>query len=143
LRRNLSINDCQVNVAVEQVAIAYDGAPTVAFSLGETSVSGRIDNTATGLQRIEVPARTVSALVASHDLRDFSLVSDIEGVEWQILRKDRDCLAKARLIIMETHDNPVFGRWTDLIEALTGTGLFRLIDRHGPVVVLAGAGYPG
>jgi len=136
LRRNLSINRCDTNVDVIEAAISYDPGETVSFALGESSVSGRVAADAGSLPTIEVPACTLSQLIERHDLTDFALVSDIEGVEWRILKNDLDALASARMIVMETHDSPGNGSYEDLIAALQKTGRFDLIDRHGPVVVL-------
>jgi FkbM family methyltransferase len=136
LRCNLEINGCAAGVEVIEAAISYDGGDTVSFALGESSVSGRIAADAGSLPTIEVPAVTLGQLIERHGLTDFALVSDIEGVEWRILKNDLDALACARMIVMETHDSPDNGTYEDLISALTATGRFDLIDRHGPVVVL-------
>jgi FkbM family methyltransferase len=136
LRRNLAINHCDANVDVIEAAISYDPGDTVSFALGESSVSGRVAADAGSLPTIEVPACTLSQLIERHNLTDFALVSDIEGVEWRILKNDLEALASARMIVMETHDSPGNGSYEDLIVALQATGRFDLIDRHGPVVVL-------
>lgn len=136
LRRNLEINGCAIGVDVIEAAISYDGGDTVSFALGESSVSGRIAADAGSMPTIEVPALTLGQLIERHGLTDFALVSDIEGVEWRILKNDLDALAKARMIVMETHDSPGNGSYEELVAALIATGRFDLIDRHGPVVVL-------
>jgi len=137
LRENLEINGCAGNAEVIQVAISYDDSKTVSFALGESSVSGRLAADAPHLPTIEVTAQTLSGIVEAHGLTDFCLVSDIEGIEWRMLRNDLDCLSRARLIIMETHDSTGFGGYEDLIAELLATGRFTLIDRHGPVIALA------
>jgi FkbM family methyltransferase len=135
LRRNLDLNGCSHNATIEQVAIAYGGAPSIRFSLGASSVSGRVA-TEEDTDSIEVPTTTLAALVDRHDLGTFALVSDIEGIEWSMLRNDRATIERADTIIMETHDNAEFGRFPDLIAELSGLAGFQLVDRHGPVVVL-------
>jgi FkbM family methyltransferase len=136
LRRNLAINDCARGVEVIEAAISYGGGDTVQFALGERSDSGRIAADAGGLPTIEVPAVTLAQLIDRHDLIDFALVCDIEGVEWRIVEHDLEALAKARVIVMETHGIPEHGSHDDLIAAILATGRFTLLDRYGPVVVL-------
>ena len=136
LRRNLAINDCARGVEIVEAAISYAGGATVQFALGERSDSGRIAADASGLPTIEAPVVTLSQLIERHGLTDFALVCDIEGVEWRIVEHDLDALAKARLIIMETHGVPGHGSHDDLVAAIVATGRFGLLDRYGPVVVL-------
>lgn len=136
LQRNLLLNDCARNVHIEQVAVAYGAGDTVAFDLGETSVSGCLSTHGSSQASVEVRAVTLSELIDAHELRDFCLVSDIEGVEGRMIAEDMEGLAQARLIIMETHDNPEFRTYENTISQLKMSGLFRLIDRHGPIVVL-------
>lgn len=136
LRRNLALNGCETNTTVAEVAISYGGGDTVAFAMGESSVSGRIASEAPDLQTVQVPARTLSGLLDEHGITDFALISDIEGVEWQILRHDLDALARARIIIMETHDSREHGTHQQLVATLLDSGRFRLLDSHGPVVAL-------
>ncbi|HEX4695913.1 FkbM family methyltransferase [Sphingomonas sp.] len=136
LRRNLAINHCDNNVEVIETAISYDPGETVSFALGESSVSGRIAADGGSLPTIEVPACTLGQLIKRHGLTNFALVSDIEGVEWRILQHDLDALARARMIVMETHKFSPYGTYDDLIAALLATGRFSLRDRHGPVIVL-------
>lgn len=133
LKRNLDLNNCGEGVIVEPVAVAYQAGDHVAFSLGETSVSGRVG---TGGTKIKVAAVTLSQLIERHALDDFSLVSDVEGIEWEMLSHDIDALARARVIIVETHDHPIYGSWQQLIDRLLATRRFRLLDRHGCVLVL-------
>ena len=135
LQRNLSLNNCAENVSIERVAIAYGDEDFIRFELGETSVSGRLADE-NSRATISVPATRLSALVRAHDLTNFCLVCDIEGVEWQILREDLPALAAARIIIMETHDLSNFGTYQNFIDEILATGQFRLINQHGPVVVL-------
>lgn len=135
LSRNLKLNDCECNSIVEHKAISYSGDPTVSFGLGETSVSGRIAEHGAGLDTVEVEATTLSKLLQTHNLKDYCLVSDIEGVEWQIVAHDFEALANARVIVMETHDVAEYGKFQKLIEHITASGIFDHVDLHGAVAV--------
>ena len=135
LKRNLELNACDFNVTVENKAISYSGATEVAFSLGESSVSGRIAEFGPGLDQVSVPAISLSRLVQEQGFNDFCLVSDIEGVEWHIVRHDLAALAKAKVIVMELHETREHGSVAQLISEILATKLFRLVDSHGSVCV--------
>ena len=138
LERNLALNGCATNVSVERTAIAYGGAAHIDFELGETSVSGRIAEKSSGAT-ISVPAMPLSVLVGRHGLDEFSLVCDIEGVEWEILREDKAALARAATIIIEAHDRAGFGGYEAFFSELAATGLFTLAGQHGAVAVFSRA----
>jgi len=135
LRGNLARNGCDRNIDVVETAISY-GGDTVSFGLGETSVSGRVALPGSTLDTIEVPATTLGKLVDRFALRDFAVVSDIEGVEWQIVENDLDTLKRARVLVLELHDSDGYGSYQDLLAKLLATQAFELIDQYGPVVVL-------
>ncbi|WP_066823970.1 FkbM family methyltransferase [Sphingomonas mali] len=136
LRRNVAINYCQANVEVIEMAIRCDSDKTMSFAMGERSVSGRVTPDAGSPPTIGVPARTLSQLIERHNLSNFASVSDIERVEWRILKNGLEALASARMIALEKYDSPGNCSHEDLIAALQATGRFDLIDRHGLVVIL-------
>ncbi|WP_066807266.1 FkbM family methyltransferase [Sphingomonas asaccharolytica] len=133
LRRNLELNGRR-DVVVEEVAIAY-GTDSVRFAIGPTSLGGRIDDSQRAGETIEVPAVTLAGLIEHHAFDDFCLVSDVEGVEWQILREDAAALTRARRIIIETHDRDGYGGYEAFLEELPRAIPFRQIDRYGCVAV--------
>jgi FkbM family methyltransferase len=141
LRRNLELNG-RHGVAVEEAAIAY-GTRHVRFAIGPTSLGGKIDDGKAQGETVEVPAVTLSELIERHSLDDFCLVSDVEGVEWQILREDAAALARARRIIIEAHDRDGYGGHEAFLDELPRAIPFRQVDRYGCVAVfdrIAGAG---
>lgn len=137
LRRNLALNGCEANVTICQQAIAYPGGGTIAFIEGETSVSGRIAEAGTALRTIDVPAVTLSTLLDRNGIADFCLVSDIEGVEWDIFAHDIDALSRARVIVLEMHAASGVESECAQIDTILATGLFDIIDSYGAVVALA------
>jgi FkbM family methyltransferase len=134
LKRNLELNGCDRGVVIEQCAIAY-GTDQVSFSPGASSYAGKLAEVGSEGNTIRVPAVTLSALVARHDIGHFCLVSDVEGVEWQFLREDPGALAGASRVILEAHDRAGYGSSDAFIEELVDSGMFRLIDRYGCVAV--------
>jgi FkbM family methyltransferase len=137
LETNLTNNRCADGVTIERTAISYSGDASVSFALGPSSVSGRLaDNSRADEQTVTVPAVTLSGLVQRHGFSRFSLVCDIEGVEWDILAQDQGVLAQAEVVIMELHARPGLETISAQVDRLLGLGLFELIDQHGPVVAL-------
>ena len=139
LRRNLVLNGCEQGTTVREVAIAYGGADTVQFTTGASSVSGRIaDANAIPGTVVEVPARTLRQVVVEAGVTEYALISDVEGVEWDVLDNDLDTLAGARVLIMETHARAGSGSHDAFIARLLATGRFTLLAQHGAVVALKG-----
>ncbi len=137
LEGNLKRNRCTDGVTIERTAISYSGESHVSFALGPSSVSGRLaDDSRPDEQTVTVPATTLSGLAERHGFERFALVCDIEGVEWDIFAADRDVLARAEMVIMELHARPGLDAIADQVRAVLDTGLFDLIDQHGPVVAL-------
>ena len=87
---------------------------------------------------VGVPALTLGEILRRTGIRNFDLVSDIEGAESAFLLQDPDALRECRRAVIELHDTTVDGRAvsiSELLEAATAAGL-RVIGRHGPVVGL-------
>lgn len=137
LEGNLARNGCADGVTIERAAISYSGDADVSFALGPSSVSGRLaDGNSPDEQTVTVPAITLSGLARRHGFERFALVCDIEGVEWDIFASDRGVLSRAEMVIMELHARPGLDTVASQVQAVLDTGLFDLIDQHGPVVTL-------
>lgn len=130
LRNNMRLNDCS-DVEVVEAAIDYGGSE-VSFAVGESAEQGRVGGRG---RMITVPTTNLSSLTAAYGFADFCIVSDIEGAEWNVLEYEKDVLENARLIIIETHYVPEHGEAAAFATALSNT--FELVDRYGPVLVLA------
>lgn len=142
LEGNLALNGCADKVEVVPKAIHYGESPTVSFGIGESTVAGRIDGGSAGLQQIEVPATTLGALVERVKGHRYALISDIEGLEWQVLGNDRAAVLNAAIVIMELHDSPEGKRWEDLAASLRADPELEVLDQHGSVVVFRAKGRP-
>jgi FkbM family methyltransferase len=137
LRRNVARNAPGHRVEVVHAAVAY-GRESVPFASGPTSVSGRVASGDAADTR-EVPARSLSRLLAEHAIGDFALVSDVEGAEAAVIEHDARALAACRQIVIELHETRHDGRRLtpdDLCRALVEVHGFRLRHRRGPVCVL-------
>jgi len=138
IKRNLDRNQMN-NVSIVQKAIDYTGQPTVRFEAHQ-SLSGHV-----GADGIEVPATTLSKLLADEEIEEYCLVSDVEGATIPMLVHDGAALAKCQMILIEMDKRPYGGkRWTaDDIEELILSYGFRKIDRHGPVAAFVRKDHQG
>lgn len=147
IEANLSSNCPGRAFAVLNRALDYEspGGTTRLRLWGDTSEShlGRLAHAADGASRaareVEVPSATIASLVRENGLRDYALISDVEGAEAGFVFADRAELDGCRQIIIELHDTEHAGRrlaWQDLLAELVGRFGFRVVDGFGPVQVL-------
>ncbi|MEN3977213.1 FkbM family methyltransferase [Emcibacter sp. SYSU 3D8] len=137
LRRTLEVNGCDANVFVEVAAIHYGPEEEVSFSVGRHSTDGRVRHAADGgVSVIRTPTVTLSRILRRHQVRDFSLIADIEGAEWGVIEHDLEAAAAAKIIIIELHTSSVGEDAEILLGRLLATGRFDLVDRYGNSCVL-------
>lgn len=144
IRKNLESNHPTRSVTVLNRAVDYESAPGVTrMQITEDTAGSRLDRFAGSetrtVEEVEVQAATISSLVAENDLRDYALVSDIEGAETGFIFADADELEGCKQIVIELHDTTYHGRelrWEDLLSELQGRFGFRVVDGFGPVHVL-------
>jgi FkbM family methyltransferase len=133
LRRNLDLNG-RSDAALVHAAIDYEnlGLNTVPFvGTGDTLVACVARDGAGE----EISRTTLRAVLATHGIGDFSLVSDIEGAEAGLIAEERDTLQRCRCAVLELHNTTYRGRELavpQLVAALEEMGL-RLVAEHFPV----------
>jgi FkbM family methyltransferase len=137
---SLAEANCRLNGFAERAtfisaAVDYENSE-VSFQRGAQAVWGRVDKTAASGNTITVPTTTVARLATQYGLRDFTLVMDIEGAEWEVLRHGdlegvRRILAELHAIKTPEATLPV----PDLLQEFEKSG-FRLVDRDRHCVVL-------
>ena len=143
LRKNLAANVTGHSVTIVHRAVDYRSDRTsVTFIRRATSMDGVIDGAIHGIHAndapgdvVQVPTCTLSALLEEHRIDEYSLISDIEGAEVGIIRRDAEALKRCRQIVIELHDTSKTESIETLREALVGDHGFRLVDRNGPVCV--------
>jgi hypothetical protein len=86
-------------VRVENLCIDYTGREHVDFGESYNSLVGRVGGRNRTLVR--VPAATFSEIVRRLELRDFALITDIEGGEADVLFNDPESLRGCRIIVTE------------------------------------------
>ena len=144
IQKNLESNHPGRKAVVLNRAVDYENAPgTTRMRITEDTAGSRLGRFAasetTTVQEIDVPASTVSKLVSENGLRDFVLISDIEGAEAGFIFADSSELDGCKQMIIELHDTKYQGRdlrWQDLLQELCSRFGFRVIDGFGPVQVL-------
>lgn len=120
-------------------AIAEEGVTEVAFDWSpEYTQEGSVAREGPG-GRLRVPAASLAAVITRHGLPDTAwLVMDIEGMEWEIARRQAGALRHFAGIIVECHDVKDGARripHEEVVAELAKAG-FEIIARRGQVSVL-------
>jgi FkbM family methyltransferase len=129
LRRTLERHANGRQISIVDAAIAY-GRESVRLEPGTQTWAGKL-----GQDGIQVRATTLGAILKEHQVADYCLLADIEGVEWELVERDREALATCRRAVVEVHD--IGEASLDKLVAAFGRLGLRLVDRHAQVVVLA------
>jgi len=120
-------------------AVADEGVPEVAFDWSPEYTQGGSVARSEGTARLRVPAASLAAVIARHGLPETAwLVMDIEGMEWELARRQAAALRHFAGIIVECHDVKDGGRsvpHVEVVVALIAAG-FDLVARRGQVSVL-------
>jgi FkbM family methyltransferase len=139
IEANLRNNSLTDNVSVLSSAIHYGETDQleVSFSSAADTLGGQVAPLhAEGSVRVKTT--TLSRIIAENSLKEFCLVSDIEGAEAGLILEDAAALKNCRQIIIELHDTIFKGRAlgiTELRDTLVAVHGFKLRDQHGPVCV--------
>ena len=120
-------------------AIADEGVSEVAFDWSPEYTQGGSVARAGGPARLRVPAASLAAVIARHALPDMAwLVMDIEGMEWELARRQASALRHFAGIIVECHDvkdGERQVRHEEVVAELAKAG-FEIAARRGQVSVL-------
>jgi FkbM family methyltransferase len=132
LERNRQLNRCQFEVVNR--AIAY-GVDTITFRPA-TGMAGSSITRAGDQAPVTVPATQLGELVKAHGFDRFTLVCDIEGLEYDLICQEAEVLKNADTLIMETHARFIGeDKLRMMMNKLEELG-FRLVEQIGFVVVL-------
>lgn len=120
-------------------AIADEGVAEVAFDWSPEYTQGGSVSRGDGGGRLRVPASSLSAVIARHGLPESTwLVMDIEGMEWELARRQTDSLRHFAGIIVECHDVKDGERTiahAEVLAEIAGAG-FEVVARRGQVAAL-------
>lgn len=126
-------------------AIAAEGVDEVSFDWSPEYTQGGTVADESAKSLIRVPAASLVGAIARHRLPSTAwLVMDIEGMEWQLARRQADALRHFAGIIVECHDIQDGDRQVAHAEVLTAIVQvgFSLVARRGQVSVLRRAENP-
>jgi hypothetical protein len=89
-----------------------------------------------GSGTIEVPTTTLSSILNRHKLSEFSLISDIEGMEIPLFYEDEEALANCRQVLIEIDGVEYKGRSlsVDDIQRRINTLGFETVERYHNVI---------
>ena len=140
IRANVTRNAPHVQVEIVSGAVDYppDAREFVELVLGSDNLMAHIVEDEVVPQGIFVPVISLSEIIRSQHIGEYTLVSDIEGSEAGLLEMDGAALATCRQMIIELHhtvrrDRII--RAEELATALREKHGFRQIDRRGQVYV--------
>lgn len=133
LERTLRQHASGQQINVVHAAIDYSGQSTVPMDLSGESVDSRVTSVASETTSM-VSVTTLSRLLDRFDIDRFTLLSDIEGAEADIIFSDATALSRCEQAVIELHQTP---RYTvdELHVELERQG-FETRCRYGPVVAL-------
>jgi FkbM family methyltransferase len=132
LEQNRKLNQSRFEIVNR--AIAY-GAETVTFR-PSTDLAGNSITEPGDEAPVTVPTATLGALAHDRGFKRFNLVSDIEGLEYDLVCQETDALRNADTIIMETHARYIGEeKFLAMMTQLEQLG-FRIVEQIGFVVVL-------
>jgi FkbM family methyltransferase len=143
IERNLSAHaGAGVQTRVLNVGIAPDAAGAVLHVEANPFASHVGGSARSDSRQVQVPTRSLDAIVDELPRRTFDLVSDIEGAEALFILGESSALERCRRLIIELHHGELDGvSFTpdDLLEALVERWSFSMLERKGPVAALARA----
>jgi FkbM family methyltransferase len=132
IERNRKINGC--SFVVRHLALGYGGS-VVEFSLAASYLESGVG--LQGCRTVAVPASTLAGILDSQGFGQATLVCDIEGAEFGLLRHEAAVLTKrVPMIIIEGHDVPGVGSRADFKAGVLGLG-FRCLSEGGRTWVFA------
>ncbi len=137
IKLNMRLNGILThNVVIECKAIDYSGLDSVSFMQQESNLSGRYSAGQTGIGTIEVPTTTLSSILNRNELAEYSLISDIEGMEIPLFFQDEEALANCRQILIEIDGVEYKGQSlsVDDIEYRINTLGFETVDRYHNII---------
>jgi FkbM family methyltransferase len=132
LERSRTMNRCQFEIVNR--AIAY-GADSVTFR-PHASMCGNSITADGSLPPVTVQTAQLGDLVRDRGFNRFTLICDIEGVEYDLVFQETEVLKCADTIIMETHARFIGAEKNRLMIIKLESLGFRLVDETDFVVVL-------
>lgn len=141
LHYNIEENGMKDDVQVLNCAIDYSGREIVSFCVGESNLSGQVfdESNRSSVEKVNVKAVTLGDLVTGYNFVDYTLVSDIEGMEIPIFIEDEKALENCKQIFLEidgvSYKNIDYS--VDDVVGLIGKCGFTIVERYYNCVVFS------
>ena len=132
LEGNRKLNHCQFEIVNR--AIAY-GVDSVTFR-PNSSMCGNSITVDGELSPVTVQTTRLGDLARDRGFNRFTLICDIEGVEYDLVCQETEALKSADTIIMETHDRFIGADKSGLMMTKLADLGFKLVEKTEFVVVL-------
>lgn len=133
LEANRAFNRCSFSIVNK--AIAY-GTNSVTFEPAWEPWASRIDGNSTSSSSVTVPATSLADILRDFDFSTFSLICDIEGHEYDLVKHEGQTLCLADTLILETHSRFIGeAKNEELLQNLRNLG-FDTVAVYGNVCVL-------
>jgi len=137
IEENIKLNVSWKKVEVLNRAIDYSGQSEVTFYISKNNLGSHVSHNEDA-QPTLVKTATLKELIYNYQIKDFALVSDIEGAEAGMIFKDKEALIQCKQIIIELHPISYEGHTysvNELREKIENLHGFNLIaQRHGVCV---------
>lgn len=133
-RKNIEALKKQTHAIVVNKAISYSSTG-LRFETGGDHLGGRVVSSGDSSDNL-IATTTLQDVLSSNKIQSFSLVMDIEGMEYELLDKESESLAGCVCIIAELHGSDQKKAWFQ--QELKSVG-FSLVDsKHNVVVFVRG-----
>ena len=132
IQNNVTFNAPWKKAEIINRAIDYSGQMEVNFTVGENNLGSHISDVGGDQMRL-LKTITLRKLLDDYQIKDFALVSDIEGAEAGIIINDAEALTRCWQMIIELHPIDYEGRAysvDELREKIETFHGFRLTARH-------------
>lgn len=109
--------------------------PKLYFIEGNDNTVGKV-STEPVPGTLSIPVKSLAEILKDKKIKDFSLISDIEGAELSFIFNNPEALSRCRELLIELHVSFLQGKKVTVehqIEQLKKIG-FHIVDRHGPVI---------
>ena len=130
INRNMQLNNLTDNFILINSAINYSGKKSVKFKRDKDNLYSRVSLIEEN--GITIPEVKLSEIIAANQVHNYSLVSDIEGAEEDIINFDKGSFRNCRQIIIEFHNEK---NTNDIVSYFLTEGDFRVLDYYGPLFV--------
>jgi FkbM family methyltransferase len=137
IEENIKLNVFWKKVETLNRAIDYSGQSEVTFYISKNNLGSHLNHNEDA-QPTLVKTATLTELIHDYQIKDFALVSDIEGAEAGMILKDKEALLQCKQMIIELHPTSYEGYTYsvhDLRQKIENLHGFRLIAQHHGVYV--------